>query len=582
MPESLSAAATAPALHWRGIHAGQIKARVAAAALRPRSPRTVVAVLALYLLLATNWPLWLALVRIDAAPAFWLPAAFGMAWLLLVGLLALLALTAWPRAMKPLWIALAVLAAVVQYYSNTYHMVMDPSMVRNIVYTDPAEARDLLSWQLLLQVAVVAGPIAAWLWRVPVAPRGLWPHAWRNAVLFGVALAAAAACVATMSRTLAPLMRNQPQLRYLMNPLATVWSASAVATQPLLSRKKGLAVITPGTALGPNYASGQRPPLLLLVVGETARADHFGLNGYARDTTPRLAAQDVLSWRDVTSCGTSTLASLPCMFSPLSRTRFEHRNQDSENLLDVLHAAGLAVLWLDNQSGGCKGVCARIPHAQVNDADLHPALCDAGDCLDAVLLDGLEQRIAALPPDRVARGLVVVMHQMGSHGPAYYKRSPPGDKRFLPECRSAVLSDCTQAELVNAYDNSIAYTDDILAQAIDWLRARSRRFDSGLLYLSDHGESLGEYGLYLHGAPWRIAPQVQKHVPMVAWLNGGLAQRVGLDTGCLRDRLDVPLSHDNLFHTVLGLLDVHNPSYRLPLDAFATCRQAAAGNASLR
>ncbi|RYF65537.1 MAG: phosphoethanolamine transferase, partial [Comamonadaceae bacterium] len=284
----------------------------------------------------------------------------------------------------------------------------------------------------------------------------------------------------------------------------------------------------------------------------------------------------VLSWRNAWSCGTSTLASVPCMFSHLGRTGFEARRNDYEGLLDVLQTAGLAVLWIDNQAG-CKGVCDRVPHVAANDAAQvarHPALCPEGECLDEVMLEGLDARLAALPPERAARGVVLVMHQMGSHGPAYAKRSSAALKRFLPECKRTALSDCSHAELVNAYDNSIAYTDHFLGRTIDWLAQQSAHFDGGLLYMSDHGESLGEYGLYLHGMPYALAPDVQKHVPWVAWLDGGLGRHAGLDDACLRAGLDTRISHDNLYPTVLGLMDVASKTYKPELDMLAGCRGA--------
>lgn len=543
---------------------------------RPRSVRTVVCVLALYLLVATNWPLWAELARIGRTPSVYLPMMLGMAWLLLAGTVALLALTAWSRWVKPLWMALVLLAAVVQYYMLAYRMILDPSMAANVLHTDPAEVRELLSGRMLLAVLGVSLPALLWLWWVPIAPERWWPRLWRNALLLLLAAGAAAAAVGAMSRTLAPLMRNHTHLRYMMNPLASVWSAGVVALRPSLARSRELVLISPGATLGPSHAAHARPPLLLLVVGETARADHFGLNGYARDTTPALAARRAISWRNVQSCGTNTLASLPCMFSHLGREGYVNRRSEYENLLDVLQAAGLAVLWLDNQGGGCKGVCARVPHVQVNEPG-DPAWCSAGECLDDVLLAGIDRRVAELPPERRARGVVLVLHQMGSHGPAYYKRSPEAAKRFLPECRTNALAECSHGELVNAYDNSIAYTDRMLGEAIDWLQTQAGHYDTGLLYIGDHGESLGEYGLYLHGMPYSLAPQVQKHVPFIAWLDGGLGRRDGISDACLRASTGEPLTHDNLYSTVLGLLDVRSPTYRPALDAFARCRAAAAG-----
>jgi lipid A ethanolaminephosphotransferase len=359
-------------------------------------------------------------------------------------------------------------------------------------------------------------------------------------------------------------MRNHKELRYLINPLNALYALGHAAARPL-RRPAGVAVLG-ADARAPD--SSDHPPLVVLVLGETGRSGNFGLNGYTRPTTPELERHGAASALHATSCGTSTAASVPCMFSHLGRTGFDGRDRDYETLVDVLQHAGLAVLWIDNQSG-CKGVCDRIPHvdtATLND----PRLCPGGQCLDEIMLEGLEQRLAALPAERVARGVVLVLHQMGSHGPAYHLRSPPAFKKFLPECTSANLQDCSRTELLNAYDNSIAYTDHFLGSTIDWLQ-RQRRFDTAMLYVADHGESLGENNLYLHGMPFGIAPDVQKHVPWVTWLSTGFEHRTGIATECLRSRRSLPLSHDNYFHSVLGLMQVTSAVYDRRLDAYATC-----------
>ncbi|WP_083745155.1 phosphoethanolamine transferase [Variovorax sp. KK3] len=566
-----------PALESKFAPAAAAWQRLDAWLTQPRSARSVVVWLSLYLALAANWPLWHELARLGGAPSVYVPSIALMALLMVCGTVALLSLAAWTRWMKPLWLAVVVVAAVAQHYMLSYHAVMDPTMLANAMQTDLHETRDLMSWTLLLRVLLVAA-LPAWaLWRVRIAPMGLLSQAWRNALLLVAAVAVAAGGALAMNRQLAPLMRNNVHLRYMINPLASIYSASAVVLKPMFARSKRLIPVAGGATLGASYAAQARPPLFLLVVGETARADHFALNGYARDTTPALASRQVLSWRNVHSCGTNTLASVPCMFSPLGKAAFEARKDDYENLVDVLQAAGLAVFWLDNQPGGCKGVCDRIPHASAVD-QLDPAmksaLCDGDECLDDAMLKGLDQRLAALPAERRAKGVVLVMHQMGSHGPAYYKRSSADAKRFVPECKTNALAECSHAELVNAFDNSIAYTDRFLGQAIDWLQAQSGRYDPAMLYLSDHGESLGEYGLFLHGVPYSFAPEVQKHVPMVMWMGPRMGERAGLSRPCLEGRLDAPLTHDNLYHTVLGLMDVQTSSYKPPLDALADCRKA--------
>ncbi len=544
---------------------------------QPRSPRQVVLALSLYMLVAANWPLWLELARIGGAPSIYLVSVAGMAWLILAGTVALLSLTAWTRWMKPLWLLVVVIAAVVQHYMLSYRMVMDPTMVANVMQTDPNEARDLLSWRLAFHVVAVCALPAWWLWRVRLAPQPLWSQAWRNALLLVAALAVGVGGAMAMSRQLAPLMRNHVHLRYMMNPLASIYSTTVATVRPFFQRSRQLLPIAAGASLGASYANQSKPPLFVVVVGETARADHFSLNGYARDTNPALAARGVTSFVNVRSCGTNTLASVPCMFSHLGKEGYESRKDDYENLLDVLQAAGLAVFWLDNQAG-CKGVCLRVPNATTDDPALraaNKALCDGEECLDEVMLKGLDERLAALPAERRAKGVVLVMHQMGSHGPAYYKRSAPDAKPFLPECRTNALAECSHAELINAYDNSIVATDAFLGKTIDWLKARSDRFATGLLYLSDHGESLGEYGLFLHGVPYNFAPDVQKHVPLVTWFSDDMAHRRTLGKACVDGSRNTPLTHDNLYHTVLGVMDVRSPTYKGTLDAFAHCRGGA-------
>jgi lipid A ethanolaminephosphotransferase len=544
---------------------------------RPRSAQKMVVWLGIYLAVAANWPLWDELARIGGAPSTYLPTTAAMAVLMVCATVALLSFTAWSRWMKPLWFAVVLLAAFVQHYMLEYRVVMDPTMIANVLQTDPNEARDLMSWRMAFHVLLVVLLPGVALWRARLVPMRFVSKLWRNAALLLMAVAVALVAAVSMNRQLAPLMRNNIHLRYMMNPVASLYSAGSVLIKPMFKRSRKLIPITAGTALGASYAGQARPPMFVMVVGETARADHFGLNGYARNTTPELAARGVLSYRDVHSCGTNTLASVPCMFSPLGKQGYESRKDDYENLVDVLQAAGLAVLWLDNQAG-CKDVCSRIPNASAFDS-LSPAqksaLCDGEECLDDVMLKGLDARIAALPAERRAKGVVLVMHQMGSHGPAYYKRSAPEVKRFLPECKTNALAECGHAELQNVYDNSIAQTDRFLGQTIDWLKAQSGQYDPALLYVSDHGESLGEYGLFLHGVPYSFAPEAQKHVPMVTWFGEGMSERRKLSRPCMEAGLDAPLTHDNLYHTVLGLMDVSSSTYKPALDALASCRNKA-------
>ena len=540
---------------------------------QPRSPRTVAFALALWLAVVGNLALWRELGRLLSGPGAAVDIV-GTFVVVLAALSALMMLTAWGRPMKPVWIAILVAAGVAQHFMLTYGVVMDTAMLANTMQTDPREVRDLLGWTFLVNMAVVIAVPAVAVVLVPLRRTPWWPQLWRNAVLFGLSVAVALAASFAMFSRLAPLVRNHMHLRYIVNPIAGFTSAATVTLAPLFKRSKTLVPITSGVALGPSYAAAQKPPFVVLVVGETARADHFSLNGYPRETNPELAKADVLSFRNVRSCGTDTRDSLPCMLSPLGKAAFEKRSAEHENLLDLLQAAGLAVLWLENQSG-CKDVCNRVPTASTADlpADVAAQLCSAGECVDEALLVGLDARIARLPEERRKRGIVLVLHQMGSHGPAYYKRSPPALKRFLPECTTTTLGECDPQQLINAYDNTIVATDRFLADTIAWLKGRTNDYAPALVYMSDHGESLGELGIFLHGLPYAFAPEVQKRVPFIAWFGAELAARRRLDVACLSQWLDAPYSHDNLYHSVVGLLDVTTPTYRRELDAFAPCRK---------
>jgi len=540
------------------------------------SPLTLAFGAALWIAVLCNGPLWSAL-RALPEMATLRGAVFiaGFAAMIAAGTGALLVLFAWRRTIKPAIALFLVSAALGAHFMSTYGVVIDPSMMTNVLQTDPREVRDLLSLRLVVHVVLLAALPMAVLWRLPLQHKRFKVQLVRNLAAFVIAWLVLLALVVALFADLGATMRNHRSMRYLINPLNSFFALGVLAKQSNVKPAGPPAPIGLDAQVVPR-AAGSLPPLLLLVVGETARADHFALNGYARATNPELAKLDVVSFTDVTSCGTNTAASLPCMFSHLGRRDFGSRSGEHENLLDLVQRAGMAVLWLDNQAG-CKGLCERVPHAFASEApagqsSATAALCNEGECFDEALLIGLDARLAALPESARARGVLIVLHQMGSHGPAYSKRSPPERKAFLPECTTNVLQQCDRSALVNAYDNSIAYTDHVLARTIAWLRERDKQYAPMLLYVSDHGESLGENNLYLHGMPYAVAPREQTHVPMVAWIAPQAPGISGLTLECLRRERNKTLSHDNLFHTALGVLGIRASEYITSLDAFAACR----------
>ena len=533
--------------------------------------------------LATLLAIWLASVgNIALWKQLWaLPEVVGLrgvlftlgfgVWLAAV-LAALFSLLAWPKVFKPVAVFLLLSAAGATHFMLQYSVVIDSTMLVNVLQTDTKEVADLLSPSLAFTLLGVGVAPAWWLWRQPVRQMSWQRRAVTNAVLLAVALVVAAGSLFLMFQDFASVMRNHKQVRYLINPLNSVYALVRIGVDSAPRVQQPLVAIGEDAQPGSSYKQGNPAPLLILVVGETARAANFGLGGYARNTTPELAqlrAEGNLTYfSNVRSCGTNTQASVPCMFSHQGKEAHESRTQTFENLLDVLQRAGLAVVWIDNQSG-CKGVCARVPNATTRDAK-DPALCVKGECFDEVMLSEMERQLADMPQQAKARGVVVVLHQMGSHGPAYHRRSPPDFKPFQPECTSNALQDCTREVLVNTYDNSIRYTDHFLAKSIAWLK-QHKPHSTALLYVSDHGESLGERNLYLHGLPYSIAPDEQKHVPMLTWLSPAMQQRRELQAGCLDSKAAQPFTHDNLFHSVLGLMDIQTNVYKPALDVFSSC-----------
>jgi lipid A ethanolaminephosphotransferase len=514
-------------------------------------------VLALWLSSLGNLPLWLALWRLpELHSARTIAGTVGLAIVLAAVLFTTLALLVWPRWLKPVGLLLLVTASASSYFMVTYGVVIDPTMVANIAGTDVREVRDLLSPTMALVLLLGVVLPGVWLWRQPIRPqplRRLLPQQAGAAVL---GLLVAVVVLWLTFQDLASLMRNHKSLRYMINPYNTVYAIGRHSVGEVRRSQQPLQAVGTDARLTVQAGSANPPPLIVLVVGETARAANFGLGDYARDTTPRLKALqqkgNLTYFSQVQSCGTNTEVSVPCMFSHLDRTAYTASNARFESLLDVLQRAGLGVLWLENQSG-CKGVCDRVPNVEMRTLNF-PDLCEAGECQDVAMLRALPTQLAALTPPTKAQGTVVVMHQMGSHGPAYYKRSPAKLKAFLPECASNTLQDCQQQDIVNAYDNSLRATDALLADTIEWLQTQNR--PSMLLYVSDHGESLGEKGLYLHGMPYSFAPKEQTHVPMLTWMSPAFAKNRQLDTNCLQQQAQKPWSHDHFFHTVLDLAGV--------------------------
>lgn len=529
-----------------------------------------------FFLLAFNQALWQHLLQITHADGQgWLLRGAFVLLILAVFNLAL-TLLAFRRVLKPTLTVLLLCGAGAAYFMNQYGTLINKEMLRNIAETNPSEAFDLLSLKFVAYLLLL-GVLPSWLvWQTPVNYR-----VWHRELLSKVAVMTG--CVAMLGgvalanyQGLSSLFRNHHELRLMVTPSNIVGASSGYLREQLASAKQPFQVIASDALKSPSWQAHPRKSLTVLVVGESARAENFGLLGYARNTTPELSQEDdLISFDNVYSCGTETAVSVPCMFSNMGRDGYKSaiaKNQDS--LLDVLQRAGLNVLWRDNQAG-CKGACDRVTLEDLSQGH-DPALCNSEECFDEILLSNLQAYI-----DNLQQDSVLVLHQMGSHGPEYFKRYPKAFEKFTPVCASNALNECSREEIVNAYDNTILYTDHVLATLIDLLRKNQDQLDSGMLYLSDHGESLGEYNLFLHGAPYLMAPEQQRHVSMFAWFSKGYQRDFNVSSQCLRNEHERPLSHDNLFHSMLGLLQVDTQAYDARLDLFAHCRSQSTADQAL-
>lgn len=548
----------------------------AAPARLPWHPLSLLLVLALWLSTAGNLPLWRALwaltdnhgLRTDLV-------LLGFGLIVMAATTVLLSLLVWPRWRKPVGVVLLLVAVGNSYFMHTYGVVIDPTMMANTVQTDVREVRDLLSWSLLAVLALGVVLPGWWWWRQPVQPLPTRRLLGRQLGLAGLALLLMLVVIWASFQDLASTMRNHKSLRYMLNPFNTIYASTRLVVGQTTQARMPLQTIGDDASLVQASGASKKSPLIVLVVGETVRAANFGLGGYERDTTPQLrqlqGSGELAYFSNVTSCGTNTQVSVPCMFSHLGREANAKNDIPYENLLDVLQRAGMQVLWLDNQSG-CKGVCDRIPNASTRELK-DPAYCPNGECFDDIMLHVLPERLAQLEKAGAtgsgSAGTVVVLHQMGNHGPAYYKRTPPDMKVYQPECRTNVLQDCPPQEIVNAYDNAVLYTDHLVSQTVRWLKSQPR--PTAMLYVSDHGESLGEKGLYLHGMPFMMAPKEQTHVPMALWLSKPMQSQLGWDGACWKKQVAEAVSQDHYFHSVLTLAQVKTRMHKPELDVFSAC-----------
>jgi lipid A ethanolaminephosphotransferase len=466
----------------------------------------------------------------------------------------LLSLVSSRYTMKPILITVFLISSIAASFMDSYNVIIDSSMIQNAMVTDTAEFMDLVNIKLVLYFLILGVLPAILIYKVRIIHNAPKTALVSRLKLIVVLLFLIASQLLLFGKTYASFFREHKELRYYTNPITYIYSTSkylrsTLATSNIEVKPVGEDAIVP-------HADIHRE-LTILVIGETARADRFSLNGYERKTNPLLEKEDVISFTHMSSCGTSTAVSVPCMFSMRSKDEYDdEKGKSEENLLDILSHAGVHVLWRDNNSDS-KGVALRVQYEDYKSAEVNPD-CDI-ECRDDGMLEGLQEYIDAQQDGDI----LIVLHQMGNHGPAYYKRYPESFEQFTPACRTNHLDKCSETEISNAYDNAILYTDYFLSKVIDLLKNNMNSFETAMFYMSDHGESLGESGVYLHGLPYFMAPDAQTHVASILWFGDNYDE---IDIPSVRQKANMDFSHDNLFHTVLGLMEVKTSVYRKDMD----------------
>ena len=438
-------------------------------------------------------------------------------------LLALFSVFAFKRVQKVILIFVFMSGAIAMYFSNALNVYFDTDMIANIFETDYREATELIVRPLLLYIFILGIlPSILILW-VDIDYARFRPSSYIKA------------------------------------------SYSYAKKQWVLPASHQERISLDDSAVkNPRWNAYKKPLALVVIVGETARAESFSLqNG---STEGYLSQNNLVYFSNFNSCGTSTVISVPCMFMTEIKSEYKRNLQyQYENILDLALKSGFSTHWFDNLNG-CKGLCQNVAEERPKPED-NPLFFHDEQFYDEVLVDKLDERIKSTQGDQLW-----VLHQMGSHGPAYYKRIPERFIQHQPACLTEDFSQCTQEAIRNTYTDTVLYSEYVISQAINKLESLKDTHDTALIYVSDHGESTGEMGLYLHGIPWMLAPDQQTHVPALLWFSDSYLKSRDLDLQCLASNSDNLYSHDNMSHTILSLLDIKTTAYQANLDLLSPCR----------
>lgn len=422
--------------------------------------------------------------------------------------------------------------AVSIYFIKNFDVMLDATMMGNVFNTRYSEASGFFSWGLVAYVLLL-GVLPAVYICVRRIDFGSWKRFFAH---IGVSLGILVALVFSNMSNWPWIDRNSTTLGSLILPWS--YTVNTVRYHNKERERNREPELLPDAQL---KNDGKR--VFVLVIGESARRDHFSLYGYERQTNPLLEGDDIKAFPAL-SAATYTTAGVKAILD------YEPTRKLCEPLPSYLHRVGADVVWRSSNWGEAK---LHVDKYQ-NVSDLKKLYPEADGAYDGILLEGLSEEILSSEKDNV----FIVLHTSTSHGPNYNKRYPAEFEKFTPVCTTVEMSKADHGELMNSYDNSILYTDWLIHSVIETLRRLPQDWKSGLIYVSDHGESLGENNLYMHGVPMAMAPREQVEIPFIAWTSDGPDAIGDFDE----------LGQYHVFHSVMGFFGAESEVYKPEMDIF--------------
>lgn len=434
---------------------------------------------------------------------------------------------------KILLVLFFIINAVAVYFINTYSVIIDESMIGNVLNTNYSESSSFFSIKLVLYVVFLGILPSIFIIKAKIITV--------TAKKFLVSISLTLLFLLTLAFANASNWLWIDKNSKTLGGLAMPWSYAV--NIPLFYihqfKKNEKEILLPDATIKDNQKS-----VVILVIGESARSENFSLYGYPKNTNPLLSKIPNVSHFNATSDATYTTAGV--------KSIVEHENTDElyEILPNYLYRNNVDVIWRTTNWGE--------PPVHIKNYQNREALmpnCKGDGCdYDGILLSGLKEQILASKKNKI----LIVLHTSTSHGPTYSKKYPAQFEIFKPVCNSVELGNCSHTELVNAYDNTIVYTDYLLANVIKDLK-QLQEYKSAMIFVSDHGESLGENNLYMHGLPRSIAPKQQYEIPFIVWTSDNSARQM---------KPNKILTQNYVFHSVLNFLNIQSPVYKEQMNIF--------------